>query len=334
MNTRRDWIRLGLIGMGGLVWSASRTERWALGIEPTVDPGKPGQASSDGSNSDSADESLLDWLRADLGKANPGSSQSLASEPMRLPMPLLDPSMSADAQREAIDELDDFEKMSQKKVTAHHELKMEKFDEGVTGGVFRSADYYFIAYGKLQQLSDRKWMGTLFAEDGKSSKTTSLEPDREPIADDAKKGRSIDWLEANVFDKVWLSVVLESRFERTDAMLIGGARVVEAGPEGKVKSTWSPYAQQKSGQSNAGSDSGSNAGSDAAAGGGEQYVGLAGYTFAMPLAGVEGALWIESHLLYYEPEGWFGGRNLLQTKLPLLVQNRIRAARQELAKAP
>ena len=47
----------------------------------------------------------------------------------------------------------------------------------------------------------------------------------------------------------------------------------------------------------------------------------------------EGALFIECHILFAEPKGWFGGTNQLVAKMPLVVQNQVRNTRTELMRA-
>jgi len=51
------------------------------------------------------------------------------------------------------------------------------------------------------------------------------------------------------------------------------------------------------------------------------------------LAEPAGALFVEQHIVFAEPTGWFGGANLLRSKLPPVVQYAIRTTRQEWAKA-
>jgi hypothetical protein len=40
-----------------------------------------------------------------------------------------------------------------------------------------------------------------------------------------------------------------------------------------------------------------------------------------------GKLFIEAHMVFHEPQGWFGGANLLGSKLPLAVQDNVREFR-------
>jgi hypothetical protein len=47
------------------------------------------------------------------------------------------------------------------------------------------------------------------------------------------------------------------------------------------------------------------------------------------LAEPVGALFVEQHVVFAEPAGWFDGANLLRPKLPLVIQGKVRAMRRE-----
>jgi hypothetical protein len=49
------------------------------------------------------------------------------------------------------------------------------------------------------------------------------------------------------------------------------------------------------------------------------------------LVGVEDGLFVEVHVVYAEPYGWFEGRNLLRSKLPPVLQDSVRKFRRKLA---
>lgn len=51
------------------------------------------------------------------------------------------------------------------------------------------------------------------------------------------------------------------------------------------------------------------------------------------LAEPTGALFVEQHVIFAEPTGWFDGANLPRSKLPLVVENRVRVTRQKWAEA-
>jgi hypothetical protein len=74
------------------------------------------------------------------------------------------------------------------------------------------------------------------------------------------------------------------------------------------------------------------AGEDPKLGPPSEYSGFGGYLRATALQEPAGALLIEAHVVFHEPEGWFRGANLLRSKLPLALQDQVRSFRKKLAK--
>lgn len=63
------------------------------------------------------------------------------------------------------------------------------------------------------------------------------------------------------------------------------------------------------------------------------YVNAGGYTKITPLVGAPGALFVEYHLVYEEPQAWFNGKNLLRSKLPQKAPDDVRSFRRQVIKA-
>jgi hypothetical protein len=63
------------------------------------------------------------------------------------------------------------------------------------------------------------------------------------------------------------------------------------------------------------------------------YVSCGAYIKSTPLVGVPGALFIEYHLVYDEPQAWFNGKNLLRSKLPQKALDDVRDFRRKVKKA-
>jgi hypothetical protein len=59
----------------------------------------------------------------------------------------------------------------------------------------------------------------------------------------------------------------------------------------------------------------------------------ASYWKATQLDQPEGAILFEHHAVFEQPLGWFGGRDLLRSKLPMAVQTEVRSFRRKLKKA-
>ncbi len=60
------------------------------------------------------------------------------------------------------------------------------------------------------------------------------------------------------------------------------------------------------------------------------YEGLGGYVAIAPLPGDATASIVQIRFVLHEPPDWFHGRNLLRSKLPLLIQDRVRNIRRQL----
>lgn len=62
------------------------------------------------------------------------------------------------------------------------------------------------------------------------------------------------------------------------------------------------------------------------------YTGLAGYVIVTELAEPKEALLFEMQFLLHEPPDWFGGYNLLRSKLPIAIQDNVRSFRRKVAR--
>ncbi|HEY6565643.1 MAG TPA: hypothetical protein VIY86_14235, partial [Pirellulaceae bacterium] len=64
----------------------------------------------------------------------------------------------------------------------------------------------------------------------------------------------------------------------------------------------------------------------------QPYAGAAYVVKVAPLRAYEDLLFVEAHVVFVEPEGWFQGANLLRSKLPPVIQVSVRAFRRDLMK--
>jgi len=60
------------------------------------------------------------------------------------------------------------------------------------------------------------------------------------------------------------------------------------------------------------------------------YAGMGGYVAITRVPGNTGASIVQMRFVIHEPIGWFDGRNLLRSKLPILIQDRVRNLRREM----
>ena len=64
----------------------------------------------------------------------------------------------------------------------------------------------------------------------------------------------------------------------------------------------------------------------------QPYHDAGAYLKATRLAEPPGALLLEYHAIFWEPHDWFDGANLLRSKLPTLMQSKVRWVRRKLRK--
>jgi len=63
----------------------------------------------------------------------------------------------------------------------------------------------------------------------------------------------------------------------------------------------------------------------------QPYRGFGSYVKATRLIEPEGAVFVEYHVVFAEPAGWFNGTNLLRSKLPIVAQEVVRGIRRSIA---
>ena len=121
-------------------------------------------------------------------------------------------------------------------------------------------------------------------------------------------------------DRVQLELTTRAFASRTkDSMLVASKVDRRFTEDEQFPNLWRPI--------NRGADGKSHIGEPA------PYEAAASYVKLTRLAEPAGALLVEYHLVFVEPKAWFGGANLLRSKLPMLFQSRARLFRRKLQKA-
>jgi hypothetical protein len=122
-----------------------------------------------------------------------------------------------------------------------------------------------------------------------------------------------------ILNRVHLRGVGMALRERRDTSIIAALLLDDRLHDDKeFPNTWSPLERDAQGKLSVGSA--------------HPYSGLGGYMKITSLSEPAGALFIECHIAFDEPEAWFNGKNFLRSKLPLVVQDNVRTFRRKLAK--
>ncbi|TWT78573.1 hypothetical protein Pla123a_13660 [Posidoniimonas polymericola] len=252
--------------------------------------------------------------------------------PIKLLPPLVTPDMPADEQRAAFAGLVSerrMEKYLQDSVVASYKLDIDDIGQTAERGTVRRLDLYFVVHGSLQVIHEKELLSSLMggektasaaAESGFETYAKPLDesaerPDTLPPAGELTSG--MFRYRFPILEKVVVSGLASSAGMHVDGGVVQSAvspRELLDDPANPTE--WRPIPR--------------GAKTDAELGPPEPFKGFYCYLHATQLGFVDNAVLVECHAAYIEPYGWFRGRNLLASKLPLLMQQNVRDFRRKL----
>ncbi len=192
----------------------------------------------------------------------------------------------------------------------------------------RSIDLWFVAYGRLEWFSQQEFLQRL-VETAEASKQGRLPFEKGILDHNEMKRLGLSFEDG----PERLERYFFSTFGLFDRVLVSATRrvVVTRGPESVVvaavidprftKSTthpnqWRPVQRDEGGELKLGPP--------------HDYEAAGLYAKVTQLKEPSGALFIEYHHVFEEPEAWFKGTALLRSKLPMVVQDGVRKLRRRL----
>jgi hypothetical protein len=245
-----------------------------------------------------------------------------------LPSPTMPDGLDQAGQRAAIAAIADAnhppEALERNTVVAPVILKVTDDDSEKHGSVQR-VDFWFVAYGKLDTIAsesfwksvrnstadrdDDDWSptqtGILTADELRARKITDPEDQRHLTAD------------LTFFNRVRVSGTMQAKQTRSSESVTLAAMIDPRFADDKeYPNRWWPLTRDDAGHLQQGQP--------------HPYQTAGWYYKATSLHEPDGAIFVEYHILFDEPEGWFDGANLLRSKLPLLVQEGVRKFRRQL----
>lgn len=253
---------------------------------------------------------------------------------LKLPEPTLPDGLDAADARKALEAIADtnhpLEALLRKSVVAPFVLKIS--DAGEAGAATaRRVDFWFVAYGDFTKLDNEEFWRTLRQSESSGEADEADEAHGSVLTPEELAERKIETEEPpgieeryaagkfTLFDKVQIQATVRSMAGRGDESLLAAAVVDDRfADDGKYPNQWRSITRDARSKSKLGPA--------------ERYSGAAGYVKATRLNEPEGAIFIEYHIAFDEPTGWFRGANLLRSKLPLVVQDSVRKFRRKLAK--
>jgi hypothetical protein len=248
-----------------------------------------------------------------------------------LPTPTMPDGLDAAAQRKILEELGGarypYAQLTRRSVVAPHILRMEKLAGPDPQTQLQAVDLFFVAYGDLNALANQDFLRDVLQQNENEAAGEGVELTPELLAE-----RGIEIAPADtehegygqttfeLLDRVELSVVGRSYWSRTEDSLMTAAMVdPRFNDDAKYPNVWRPLVR--------------NAAGALVKGNPQPYRGAGVYMKITELHEPQGALFLEAHIVFAEPHGWFNGANLLGAKIPVAANQKVKETRQEILRA-
>ena len=245
---------------------------------------------------------------------------------IRFPGPILKDGFDANQQHAALLELSGSERaladLLRDSVTAPFLLKVR--DQKMTDATVRIVDLWFVVRGDLASLDP---VEVASQASGKAVEAGNMRFASRLLTDDELKprGRSSHrgrdrarWfvhLEGRLLDRIAVEATNEAVATRTEeSMVIAGRTDPAFDSDTTLANRWRTLGQ------------------DGQAGSGQPFRGGSSYAKISRLKQPPGALLVEFHGAFSEPEAWFQGNPILRSKFAPIAQDQIRRLRRELLK--
>jgi hypothetical protein len=252
-------------------------------------------------------------------------------ETLQLPKPALEDGVAPAQQRQVIEALlasrYDWDTFTRKSVVSPFVLKISE-GAAESGPIIRKVDLYLVAFGSFDLLKSEDYLTkqlNLAANNDQSdttgrAKLLAVEEIRKRnITTDTKPGDP-RWMNvtSTLLGKVRISLTTQNiRTEGKDSILIASVADPRFVNDVEYPNRWQSLTVDDAGKRQTGSP--------------QPYAGLGSYAKATKLTEPAGAIFMEYHVAFVEPQGWFHGTNLLRSKLPIVAQEMVRKFRRNLS---
>jgi hypothetical protein len=264
---------------------------------------------------------LFEQLRID-GLAVTGETK------VPLPAPVMADGLDAAAQqnvlRKVVGNRFTVKEFAAKVGTAPHVYSIRKISaSGEDAPRIYGVDVSFIAYGSLDTVAGKNFLEDLHKKqkDRRIHLLTTEEMKKRELVVQSDKQREERYSHGVfiVLDRVELSAALYTVVTRQPDSLLAATQIdPRFAKDADFPNQWRKITHDEEGQRKLGPA--------------QPYSGAGGYMKITRLHEPKGALFIEYHLVYAEPKGWFSGADPLRPKLPAIIQSEVRTFRQELKK--
>lgn len=209
-------------------------------------------------------------------------------------------------------------------VTAPYSLTIDSIDKADGQRCGQRISLFFIAYGKREDVLETDFLKQLLTGKAKAgNQATSLSPAELKargirLLDGPDLNEQIGTVSLSLLDKVQIDGVTQTLRTTQPQSIVYATRLDDRFKDDKEHpNRWRPILR---------------AVDEDRLGPPHPYTGLAGYVVVTELPEPKDALLFEMQFLLYEPPDWFGGLNLLRSKLPIAIQDNVRTFRRKLVR--
>lgn len=276
--------------------------------------------------SSAADEQAVNPLYEDLvhkGIAIP------TGPTVKLPTPLIPPGATPANMNELLDKAAGrvpVEFFLRRSVTAPFSLTISSAEKKDGQRCGQEINLKFVAYGKLDKVVESDFIKQFLSGKGKKEsgdQSTIMEPDDLKkrgirLLDGRNRKEQYSTTTLTLLDKVRVDGVMRSIRTSSPQFVLSATRMDDRFQNDKqYPNIWRHINVREE---------------EEKLGPAQPYSGMAGYVLVTKLKEPAGALLVEMHFLLPEPPAWFGGPNLLRSKLSTVIQDDVRSFRRKLTK--
>jgi len=254
---------------------------------------------------------------------------------VKLPMPSIADNLDAAAQRAILERIAAPHRrvadLTRKSIVSPFVLKLGDLTTSDPKRPFRTIDAWFIAYGRLELFSDEEFLKKLVetAESGKKSRLPYskgvLKPEEMKqlgiyTEDTPDQMQRFFFNTFDLFERVLATVtrrVVVTRYP--DSAVVAAIIDPRFTRSPAHPNQWQSVTRDRSDQFKLGPP--------------QPYESAGLYAKVTRLKEPAGALVVEYHHVFCEPEPWFSGSHLLRSKIPMIVQDAVRKLRRRLVEA-
>jgi hypothetical protein len=251
----------------------------------------------------------------------------------KLPPPALAEGLDAAGQKAAIEKISGgrykFHDLAIKSTSAPALIKVRTLraaeDESAT---IRAIDVWFIAHGKWKTLNSKEFSDSLTKgkdDEGENRDVSKLgiltddEMQKRKLKLEHSEGQETNFVYTtfSLFDQVEVSATRYAVVSRADDFLLAASRIdPRFDGDKEYPNQWRPIERDASANISLGAP--------------HPYIGAGAYVKVTRLKEPADAIFVEGHIVFEEPYGWFEGGYMLRSKAPVMIQQRVKIFRSKL----